>query len=283
MSLIRVLQTAPETLTHTFTVDEVPTDAAAGVTCTLKRLDGTTVTSGAATHPGPTGQYQFAVPGQAQLDTLTLDWAGTFGGGLVTMRDYIEVVGGFLFGLPEARAVKPPLSVTTWPTQVLAEKRVETEDECEGICGQAFVPRFARVAVQGRGRRELVLPSLKVRTVRAVTVGGVAWGAMDVSGITPTESGVLTRLFGSPWPAGQIIVEYEYGGDFVPPGIRTAAMLRFRHRLTLSDTTVPYQALSFRIADGGVYRLSSPSKDKTGIPEVDAAYARHTLDAGGFA
>jgi len=283
MTFVRVLQTAPETLTHTFSVDEVPTDAAGAVTCTLKRLGGTEVASGAATHPGPDGQYAFTVPGQAELDSLTLDWSGSFAGSPVTVRDHVEVAGGFLFNLARARA-KLRIDPRETSTMDLAELRVEVEDEAENIAGHAFVPRFERVAVSGRGRRELLVPRWLIRRVRAVSVDGVAWSTIDVSGISASSSGVLTRMFGAPWPAGNsnIILEYEHGDSFVPPEVASAAAFRLRSLISAPKSTVPERALSFSV-EGGVYRLSTPGAKRTGIPTIDAVYERYGLDAGGFA
>ena len=63
MSLIRVITSAPATLTHVFAVDEVPTDAAGTVTVAATRLDGTAVSSGNAGHGDP-GVYTYALPAQ---------------------------------------------------------------------------------------------------------------------------------------------------------------------------------------------------------------------------
>jgi hypothetical protein len=287
MGLTRVLVTTRVTLSHTFQVDGVGTDAAAAVNVTVKRLDGTAVTSGAAT-VGTVGDgiYTFELPESAVLDTYTVDWTGTFGGAAVTVRDYVEVVGGFLFGLAEARSMRPPLDATKYPYPMLAEKRIEVEQIAERIAGVAFVPRFERVVLSGRGRRELVVPRLMLRAIRAVRVDGTNWGALDVSGVSFTPSGVLTRLWGSVWPAGSgnIVLEYEHGLDMPAEEARTAGKVHLRSRLTLGDTAVPYRAVSFTFGpEGGVYRMSTPGKDRTGIPEVDAAYLGQQIDVGGFA
>jgi hypothetical protein len=284
MSLIRILRTAQVTLTHTWYVDETPTDAAGSVTVTVKRLDGTTLASGTAAHPG-VGQYTFTPPAQAQVETYTVDWAGSVAGVTVTARDIVEVVGGFLFGLAEARGKPPPLDVTKYPTTLLASKRIEVEEECELICGQAFVPRFARVVLDGSGTDGLVLPTVNVRAVRAVSVAGTAWAPAEVSALGASDSGVVWRPAGAAWPAGHgnVIMEFEHGMEYPPETIREAAMVRLRTRLNSTDTSVPYRAISWSAQDGGVYRLSTPSRQRTGIPDVDAAYDRFPAGVGGFA
>lgn len=282
MALVRVRQATQVTLTHTFLVGEVATDATGSVTVTVKRLDGTAVTSGAAGHAG-IGQYTFTLPAQPLLDALTVDWAGTVAGNPLTDRDIVEVVGGFLFGIAEARNKPPALSTQVYPDAGLEAERVGVEQECEIICGQAFVPRFARIALSSRGTDALLLPVANVRAVRAVTVAGTAWSAPDVAALVPEDSGVLYRPGCVPWPAGRVILEVEHGWDYPPEGIRTAAMLRLRSSLGQFSSQVPQRAISFTVQDGGVYRLSTPSRDRTGVPDVDGPYARYTLDMGGFA
>lgn len=287
MSLVRVLRTASVVLTHVFYVDETPTDATGAVTYSVKRLDGTVVASGNASGPAPTGTYTLTVPAQSQVDTLTVDWTALVAGATVTARDFIEIVGGFIFGLAEARAQPPVLDTIKWPTAKLAQKRIGVEQECETICGQAFVPRFNRVAytldtnVTNLLTSKITLPHIGVRTLRSVTISGAA---QSLTGLTVSESGVLRGVTWAAVNTGTvIIVEYEHGMDYPPEDLKDACMLRLRSRLASGDSGVPQRALSFSVADGGVYRLSTPSGTKTGIPDVDGPYERYTLDRGGFA
>jgi hypothetical protein len=284
MSLIRVLQTAQVVVEHTFIDGETPIDAAGAVTATLKRLDGTTVDTATAGHPGAPGLYTYTVPGQADVDMLTLDWQGSVGGAAVTVRDYIEIVGGHYFGLAAARVAHSGLGSTTiYPADLLAGRRIEVEQEFETICRQAFYPRFARHALSGQGTARLTIPQTlphrMLRVVRAVTVGGVAWSAPDVAAVGVSESGVLYRPGGASWPAGHqnIVVEYEHGWDFPPERIVTAAVLRLRSLIATNSTGIPDRAISYATTEGGTYRLSTPSKQRTGIPDVDGVLERYTL------
>ncbi len=280
MSLVRVLRTTQVVLSHTFYVDETATSATGSVTYSIKRLDGTVVTSGTAAGPITTGVYTVTVPAQATLDVLTVDWTGVVAFATVTARDIVEFVGGFIFGLAEVRALTPVLDSTKYPTATLAKKRIGVEQECEEICGQAFVPRFARVALQA-GRSPLVLPNINCTALRAVTVDGVA---QTLTGLVLSRSGVLSGgLWPDIWPRSTVIVEYEHGMEYPPEDLKDAAMLRLRSRLNQTDTGVPQRALSFSATDGGTYRLSTPSRKRTGIPDVDGTYERYTPDRGGFA
>jgi hypothetical protein len=275
MSLVRMMVTSKVTVTHVFKADEVPTDAAGNVTATVLRLDGTSVASGTATHGAAgSGAYSWDVT-RAVLDSLTLDFSGSVGGSTVTARDYVEVVGGFLFDLGDARSdLGIPASVTS---AKLAQKRIEVEQECERICRRAFVPRFAREVLSGNGTERLALKNTEIRTIRSVIVNGTAVTGTDLTAINYSDSGVLTRPDGVLWPAGvkNVVVEVEHGWDYPPEDLRDAAMLRLRSMLPRARSGVPDRATSFVNDNGATYRLSLPTKDTTGIPDVDGTYAKY--------
>lgn len=277
MSRVRILATTLVTLTHTFTADEQPTDAAGVVTVTVKRLDGSAVASGTASHDG-VGIYSYPVT-RAVLDTLTVDWSGTVGGSAVTVRDIVEVCGGFHFGLSEARSeLSVPASVTT---AQLAAKRAAVERECERICRRAFVPRFERAALSGDDTDRLALPSreCEVRSIRGITVDGVAWSAPDVAAVNfSAELGALYRPGGVTWPAGHgnIVVEWEHGWDGPPEDLRDSEVLRLRSMLPRTRSGIPERATSFTDQAGSTYRLSMPDEESTGIPDVDGTYRKYT-------
>ncbi len=285
MDLIRIQQTVQQTLTKQFRPDGQLTDAAGDVTVTLKRLDGTVVASATATRTS-LGTYTYPPPAQPLLDALTLDWSGSFGGAVITIRDFIEIVGGFYFGLDEVRAEHRDLRDTAkWTPEKLAQKRIEVEQECDQITGQAWVPRFARFLLDGSGTDELVVPDMVVRSVRTVSVaeraGGtfVALTADQLAAVAALDAGLLVRDDGEKWPAGHrnVIVEYEHGADMPPQTIRSAGVLRIRSKATATSSNIPDRAMSFTVAQGGVYRLSTPGATRTGIPDVDAAYQQTPL------
>jgi hypothetical protein len=278
VALVRVLRTAAVALSHVFYVDEDPTSATTGVTVAVTRLDGTPVSSGPATPGGP-GVYTYTVPGQANLDTLVVTWTATsIGGAVVTATDTIEIVGGYLFGIAEARNQPPPLNATTYPTATLAAKRLEVEQECERICRQAFVPRFHRETLSGTGTDRLGLKHMMLRRLRSVTVAGGAWSNPDLTAVPAAENGIARRPAGAVWPegVGNIVVEYEHGWDSPPEEMRMAGMQRLRSRLSLTSSGVPDRAVSWQAGEGGTYRISLPGKQSTGVAEVDAVYERYT-------
>jgi len=285
MSLVRVRQNAQATISHTFSVDEAATDASGPVTYTVNRLDGTLVVTGAATHPGTLGLYTFVLTNTSLVDMFTVDWTGSVGGGTVTVRDYVEVVGGFLFDLSELRALAK--DTVRYPTQTLRDVRTEAEIACERICGRAFVPRFARAEIDGNNDFALVLPFTDARTIRAVATGmsqstRVALTGAGLTSIDLGEAGILSRR-GAIWLWGRrnVCVEAEYGFDFPPESIHKASILHARHLLTQGNTAVAERAAAVQNAQGGTtYVLKQPDQEMTGLPAVDAAYAKYHIDAG---
>jgi hypothetical protein len=275
MALVRMIATTKVTLSHTFYADEVPTDAAGAVTATVKRLDGTDAGSGTATHT-TTGTYTRDITG-ASLDTFTVDWSGSVGGSNVVVRDFVELVGGFFFGTGEYRDEFKPAA--TWTATKLAQKRTEVEIECERICRRAFVPRFKRYLLDGSGDNDLVVPDMFLRTVRAASVADgpagpfVALTSTQLAALAALDSGIITRT-DDVWPAGRrnVIVEIEHGMDYPPEDIRSSSKLRLRSILPRPSSGIPDRTLSYTTETGSTYRISLPTAEKTGIPDVDGTY-----------
>lgn len=282
MSLIRVLRTAKATLSRTFYLDEVGTDPTGSVGVSVTRLDGTVVESGVAAGTGNPGEVTYTFAGRDVLDHLVLTWSATVGGDAIVLdQDRIEVVGGFLFGLAQGRAADPVLQNTAkFPTATLIDDRIETEDECERITGQAWVPRFARETLSGNGSTALILSAPHVRAIRSVSVGGVVSAGDTFGG----ELGLLYRAGG--WPAGHhnIVVEYEHGHDNPNPSIVRAAVQRFKSIALEGRSALPDRAERVITVDqqGGSVVYGQPSSEKTGIPGVDAVYLRYESPRPGF-
>jgi len=293
VSLTRVLKTAQALLSHTFYANEVPTSASGPVTYNVTRLDGSALVppvSGTATLGDP-GDYNFSKPGYANLDTHVVAWTGTWGGSATTVYDFVEVVGDFLFGIAALRAMKPPLSTVTYPLAELRDARIEAEQEVERITNRGWVPRFTRVKVNGSSTPYLFIPNLDPRVVRFASVAQragatftpLSQGSLDA--VAPVDGGILVRDDGQIWPQGyqNVILEYEYGEDGPPADLQRMVMRRCRYLLNSSQSSIPARTLSYSTQDGGIYRLSQPTADKTGIGDVDAVYERYTKIEGGFA
>jgi len=289
MSVIRVQRTAAATLTRNVYVDEALTDAVAGLSVTVRRLDGTVVAGPtAAAHPG-TGVYTYVLSGAASLDHVDVSWVGDVGGAVVTLTDRVEIVGGFLFGLAEARGSDSSLSdPLRYTTADLADKRMAVEIECERICGWAFVPRFDRLVLSGDGTSTIVLPRQKVRAVRAISTTvqpGTPMVVTPLTHIAVEPGGRVVRYDGGIFPVGtaNVVMEIEHGWDYPPEDLKDKAMYRLRSLLNLTRSGVPDRVSSYSTPDGAIYRITLPSRGSTGIPEVDAVYARHEAPPIGFA
>lgn len=300
---VRVARTRAATLRHTFYVDETPTDSSTAVTVAVTDANGDAVASGGAVLAGA-GEYTFALPAQADLSSLTVAWSATIGGADVVETGQVEIVGGHLFSLAEGRASDQVLADSTkYTTAQMAAARVEVEVECERICQRAFVPRYRRVVLDGTGTRDLLLPDggddlvagillrgvhLPVRSATVAPRAGqasVALTAPQLAALAVTRDGLLRRTDGNTWTEGlsNVVLEYEYGSDAPPEDLKRAALVRFRSRLNIHRTGIPDRAVSYSAAEGGTYRLSMPGAASTGIPDVDAVYARYSRggNAGG--
>lgn len=290
MTLIRVLRTSKATLSKAIYLDESATGASGSVTVVVSRLDGTVIDTATATGPDANNSYTYTFPGRDVVDELVVTWSGTFGGDAIVLdQDHIQVVGGFFFGLAEGRASDPAFANTTkFPTSTLIDRRVEVEEECELICGQAFVPRFCRETVPGRWRTNLSLSNTMIRAVRSVTVAGVAFTAGQLADVGWDDTGSIA--VSTLWPPSQtwrggsrnIVVEYEHGWDRPPVDIVRAAKLRFKSLLLQNNSPLPDRAERIAVTEMGTVTLASPTYEKTGIPEVDAAYGRYPCPRPGF-
>ncbi|MGH3371801.1 MAG: hypothetical protein ACRDPR_17555 [Nocardioidaceae bacterium] len=297
MSATRVLKTSAATLAHTFEVGETPTDSTTTVAVAVTDANGTAVTSGNATSAGVnTGTYTFPLPGQANLSLLSVAWSATIAGSAVVQTDVVEVVGAFFFTLTQGRDSDSSLSdPAKYPTDDLVLKRTEVEEECEAICDRAFVARYARVVLDGTGESDLVLKHqlpdrtiAHVRSIRSVKMAPradgtfVAFDAGELAALQVADDGTLRRVDGAVFTRGfgNVIVELEYGLDGPPAELVQACLTRFRSRLNLNKTSIPDRASSFTVADGGTFRLDMPGAWKTGLPAVDAVYARYSRRSG---
>jgi hypothetical protein len=289
---LRVLRTAKATLRRTFYLDEVGTPAGGAVGVSVTRYDGTVIDAAAATGPDANQAYEYTFPGRDVLDELKVTWTATVGGDAIVLdQDRIQVVGGFYFGIAEGRAVDSALSNTTrYPTAALVEARTYTEDECERITEQAWVPRFCRETLSGLPNGPLFTSNPLIRAVRAVTVNGTVYGPTEVAGLTFSDLGVIYAPGGTHWgsvytPGSlSVTIEYEHGHDRPTPDILRGAKTRFKSLVLASQSALSDRAERQVAVDqqGGTVVYGSPTADKVGIPETDAAYARAPRPRPGF-
>lgn len=259
-------------------------------TVTVVRADGTSVASGTATGTNPA---TFALTG-AQIPNLDVLYA-TWVAGTTTIRTIVEVVGGFYFTVAEARAFGEPLSnATKYPDAKIQDYRTAVESELEKITRRAFVPKYRYVTLTGRSQDRLLLPDDYVRSVRSVGEWDTGrttltpYGLTDLAAISVEDFGAISRTNGGVFALGSanVVVGYEYGLDAPPRDLKEAAMLRLRTLLTNPRSGISDRALSFTDSGGTTTRLATAGVGnfETGIPDVDAVYARYGRDrSSGFA
>lgn len=271
--MISVLRNTGIQIRHTFYEDGVAIAADGSVTYTVVKADGTTLTSGTATHvASPSDYYKFDLAPQANLNLLTITWSGVFGGLTQSQTDQVEIVGGIYCTLAELRALPGLSNATTFPDATLLELRREFEDIAERWCGVAFVPRFARetyVAVNcpillNRPQARTVLAASSTDSAGAVTTyTTTAWRVSPVSMIL-----TLDAVY------GDVTVEYEHGLDAPPPQIARASKIYVRNRALQDAKSVGRDVLRQVDENGFQIQFSTPDWDAgrpTGLLEVDAA------------
>lgn len=280
--MIRVVQGRSATLTRTFYVDGVATNPTPDTaTVGIVRDDGTElVTAGTAATEAGTGVVTFTLtPSQtALLDALVVTWAATFGGQSQTFTDIVEVAGGVLFTIAQARALKPLDNAVAYPIASLIEARTMVETALEEACGVAFVPRYAREFVSGSGGSMLLLRP-KVRAIRSIAVNGVALSQslLDTIRVLPTGE----AYYPTGWNAGiaNLEVAYEHGHNYPPPRVTQAALTWAKNFLVKGPIDDRTTSLT---SEDGTYVLATPGMrgSWTGIPEVDATIAQYSLAVG---
>lgn len=289
MDIERVQRGTPATVTVTFYGDEAPLDADAGVTVTVKRPDGTTFSTGPATHVGAagSGQYKVVIPAQTNLTYFDVTWTGTFAGNAATLTSYVEIVGDFYFTLSELRQYDSALTNTTrFPTDTLVEKRMDVEAEFEDICGRAFVPRFHREQLmQWTGEDYLRTEKPEVFNITKLTVDG-ADRMSYVTGnliVRDQDDPHILHLYDEALEltnSDDVLIEYEYGMQRVPRPIKQMAKKRARGLLLGMNATIDERATVMSIPDFGTFNLAAPGPAYTGIPDVDAVLHRYMLGFG---
>lgn len=270
----RIAQNVSSTLSQTFYVNGVATDPVPDTaTVTITRDDGTAIVTGAATSQGAgPGEFTYTLsPAQtATLDILTVAWTATIAGFAQTVTDTVEVVGGFLFSLAQARALPPLNDTTTYPTSKIAEYRTLAEQAFEDACGVAFVPRYRRQTFYSHTARSSVSLSPQVRVFRSAESDGTTLVATDVD-LDP----VGVAYYG--W-SGQGSIAYEHGYDRPPEPVSRAVLLLAKTWLVkgpLDDRTTQMAT------EDGPINIAVPGLRGSyfGIPSVDAAVEQYGIRA----
>lgn len=276
--MVRIIAGLGATITHTFYSDGVATNPSPDTaTIGITRDDGTVlVAPGAGTTDTGTGTVSYTLtPAQtASLDLLTVDWSATFGSQSQVFTDYVEIAGGSLFNVAEARALTPLNDTATYTLAKILAARALVEEAIEDTCGVAFVPRYARETVSGTNTRTVVVTRPRVTTLRFINRDGVALSVAELATIVPNDAGVLDYPAGWMWGASNYEIAYEHGYRRPPARIKQAALTLARSWLV--DGPLDDRTTAFTTPDG-TFTLSTPGMRGSifGIPEVDATVRQY--------
>lgn len=277
--LERIQQSTPGTLSQQWYEDGVAADPS-GVTIGIVRADGTTLVAAGTATSGTAAAartYNLTTTHTALLDRLTVTWTSSTKG---TVVSYVEVVGGFLFTIAEARAFG--LALATYPTADVIVMRTTVEQEIEKACGCAFVPRYAHETLNGTGSSSILLRPL-ISSVRSASVDGTAFTAGDLTGLSIGLTGTVYSASRT-WTCGSsnVVVGYEHGYGDTPHGIKRAALILAKSWLVGQRSPIDDRAITFSTNDAGSYSLAVPGRNGSyvGIPEVDATLDRYSLQVG---
>ncbi|MBA3688475.1 MAG: hypothetical protein H0W81_06575 [Chloroflexi bacterium] len=204
----------------------------------------------------------------AQLDTLTVAWSAAFGGQTQVFTEIVEIAGGFLFSIAQAKARYPTLTVDQ-----IIEARTLAEEQIEDACDVAFVPRFTRASLSGDGSRLLSLPRSRVRTIRTVTDFGVT---VDISATTVIAGHFASSLNYWTYGSGNLIVGFEHGYDSPPAAITQAALdLAGQSFGVGAFASIDPRAQSLVTDDGTLNFGGFASAYSFGLPSVDRAISQY--------
>jgi hypothetical protein len=277
--LERIQKLTPGTLSQQWTEDGAVVDPGT-VTVGINKADGTVLvaagsaTSGTGSSPRT---FNLTTTHTAALDKLQVTWTSTLKGTLVS---YVEVVGGFLFGLAEIRAVTPINDTVNYLTADIVDTRTAVEQAIEQACGVAFAGRYALERYSGDGSNVLQLNHPLPSSIRSVTITGTAFTAPQLADLTMAASGAIySTLTYFTWGQNNIVVGYEHGYQEPPMEIRRAALLLAKMWLVGRRNPIDDRAVTFNAgADGGTYSLAVPGRNGSnfGHPDIDVAVDRYS-------
>jgi hypothetical protein len=270
-----VLRNTRAVLSVAFSAGDADGDA---VTVNAVDASGRPVVTGASAVPAvASGVYTYALSPQPAVASLTLTWAGSFGGVAQSIRSRVEVVGGYLFNLAQARVFDDGAlgDVTKYPDATIREVRAGITEFFRDVAGRSFVPMYGREAVDGTADGRLFLRAKGVRSLLAASVAGTALTVDELAAVGVYDSGMLTRSNGwNAYTPRAVVVEYEYGDEFPPWAIHEAALVYLRYLLVSSDLSD--RTITFTNEAGTVRNAVASIRYPTGLPTVDAMLGRYS-------
>lgn len=269
----------PAALAHTF-LDDDGNPLALGAVTVAVTADGATqpVNSGDATQDGDGWTYD---AGSLPLGVYAATWTADTGAVDTTV---FEVVGGYLFSIPDVRNSDIDLTPERYSADAVRRAREDVEAEFEQITGRSFTTRVAtfEVTVDRDWRHcwesDADTVTVPVRDIQAVlSVTDATGNPVDGTFTVDDPNGFLAGF--RDLCGGTYRVTLQYGFRSAPSDIKRAALTRVRYFLVEDRSGIPDRATSFQPADGGTYTLATPGRAgfETGVPDVDATLARYSM------
>lgn len=268
--LERILRGTAATIENTFSLDGVDTDPSPDdATVQILRDDGTELAAaGSDTSELGAGRvgYTFTPADTADLDHLTARWTAHIEGYDQTLETHIEIVGGFLFSIADARRDETLADTGEYPTADIVRERTAAESDIEDACRRAFVPRYRRETCWGVINGRLALRR-DLRRLRWVKVDGTLLTSDQLAAVrTLAPRRLLLPVRGL---AQRVDVAYECGDDIPPARGREAALVLAKVRLT--DGPITDRAMSLDTENGRINMATPGVRGASfGIPTVDA-------------
>lgn len=275
MDILRVMRGTARVVSLALQQEGVPVDADGAMLVTVVNAAGVVLELSMPATRVAVGTYTFTLsPSDTiALDVLSVTWSASVGGTAYVSTSTVEIVGGFWFDVPAARA-RPELAPFT-DTEI-AVKRTAAESFLEEQTGVSWVPRYRQEThLLDACPRLLVFDRGDVTALRSVAVNGVA---ADLTGVRVSRDGILNffgttgvRLLAAATLGDQVEVDvvYEYGKAMASPRAAQIALVLARHYLLRGP--LDDRRLGLPVEGGGVVSLLTPGVrgSVTGIPEVD--------------
>lgn len=281
----------PETLQMSWYGDGALIDPGTVTIGIVNARGSTVVAAGTATTGTGAAARSYALTAAlaASCDLYTVTWtpAATYG----AQVQEVEIIGEHLFTLDDLETWDNSAVTAAGISQARMERmRRRLMDEFQEICGVSFVPRYRLVELDGSGRSDMLLPNLRVLTIRSIEYresGSATWTSFTADELADVKLDAWGRIrretLGSfsrgvlNWRIG-----YEHGWKTVPADINDAALTAARYLVVPSNLSS--RALQ-QSADFGTIQLATAGRhgDFYGIPAVDSVLDRRSERVPGFA
>ena len=257
-------------------VDGTLTDASGTVTITVTDESGATIIDGQTATNESTGVYYYdlGVSNTTDVNKLYALWSGSWESVTQKLRTNHEILGFPLFTEKQARDfdIQQLSSASDYSDAMILEERAKITDLLEQWTGVSWTPRYNRKKIKGEGDRMLSLPNFHINKLISVQILGenIATANFEID----NSAGFIYRTDGTfaeptsefPLP---VVVEYEYGWDYIRNGVDRIALKLLQDRIISSN--IPDRATSFNDEIGNISLVTQGGgfKNPTRIPEVN--------------